>query len=206
MLTCIAKIRWHFQTAANGSLICSRDLLDYGSRGAMDQAVYVLVHTGEIKRIARGMFVTGECDRRFSPQEIAETKAAAFGRKIYEHGRKLAERLHLVPSDQLSLFGLDRCSSSFGSVAGTQKLNGISGRKAQLGDDKVGKIVKALWNIGAGAINGETVRRYLAPLSQGDRQLLFERSKWMPYWLLNEFRNQDELEWRRVAFRKLVNE
>jgi len=58
----------------------TRDCLVYGKRSAVDQELYRLVKNGEIRRLARGLFVRDQ-KIEFSVFEIANLKAQAFGRK-----------------------------------------------------------------------------------------------------------------------------
>lgn len=62
-------------------LFTTRDMLVYGTRGAVDQALNRLVRQGEISRIAPGVFVKPSVDyHEAAPHEIAMVKAHSWGK------------------------------------------------------------------------------------------------------------------------------
>ena len=51
-----ARINQLLDGLRDGDFFSSQDLLECGSRGAVDQAVYMAVKAGRIQRLRRGMF------------------------------------------------------------------------------------------------------------------------------------------------------
>lgn len=78
------QIRAYISGLAEGKLFTTRELLNYGSRAAVDQALHRLVAKGQIVRMARGVFVK-ESEGRFRPavSEVALAKARSFGKDFY---------------------------------------------------------------------------------------------------------------------------
>jgi hypothetical protein len=119
-----------------------------GSRGAIDQALYRLVKSGFIIRVARGVFM-----KRNSPTpsvlEVAKTKAAAFCKQIYQHGADAAQELGFAtecnPSPVFACNGHSSCFR-FGEIV--IRLVGMSPRKLHAGDSLSGRVIRALWHLG----------------------------------------------------------
>lgn len=92
-----ARIRRHIQRLDNAPF-SSRLFLNYGSRSAVDQAIWRLVKRGEIMRVARGLFIKPGAPHP-SSFEIARAKAEAFGRIILRrHGPDIVLELNLQQS------------------------------------------------------------------------------------------------------------
>ncbi len=69
-------IRRHIFQLPAGQLFATRHLLAYGSRAAVDQALYRLVRSGVIVRLARGVFVRQEAGAGLpSALQVAAVKA-----------------------------------------------------------------------------------------------------------------------------------
>lgn len=97
-MSCISKIRRFIYNLEDDSIFTTRDLLNSGSRCAIDQALSRLVKKKLINRLCRGVFLKPGCLIVPAPSvlEVAGIKARSFGKEIYMHGmdavRSLAYR------------------------------------------------------------------------------------------------------------------
>src|ERR1700691_4404370 len=90
-------IRRHIAGLGEGRAFSTRDLLSYGRRAAVDQALYRMVKNGDIIRLARGVFCKWSLKAKLpSMQQVIETKARAFGRQLFVHGADAAQKLGLI--------------------------------------------------------------------------------------------------------------
>lgn len=84
----------HIYSLPDGTPFSTRDLLNYGLRNTIDRTMHFLVKAGEIMRLARGVFMK-PAEEVPSAEEIAATKARAFGKEIYIPGRDAARKMKL---------------------------------------------------------------------------------------------------------------
>ena len=76
-------VRRHINRLAPNVIFATRDLLSYGKRASIDQALCRLVKRGYIIRLAHGLFRREGSNAPLPPiLEVAKYKAAAFGKII----------------------------------------------------------------------------------------------------------------------------
>lgn len=186
-----AHIKRHIACLSDDKPFSTREFLAYGSRAAVDQTLWRLVQRGEIIRVARGLFIKKDSDMP-SVTEVAKAKAAAFGRTIAEHGISCARALGLItekPDSKEALYACNGRTSSFRFGDIVIKLIGTSPRKLSLGDDRVGLVLRALWNYGKAACNMEIASHAASSLNRTERQVLRQSICFMPYWMPQCFRS-----------------
>lgn len=179
----MAHIRRHICNLEHERPFSTREFLTYGTRKAVDQALWRLVNLGEIIRVARGLFI-----KRGAPQpslfEIAEAKATAFGKKIVMHGAVAADELKIaVQSTKQQIYATHGRSSSFRVGHIVIRFIGMSARKLKKGNEPVGLIIRALWHIGKKALNPQIVSQATINLNRSERQLLRKSIYLMPHWM-----------------------
>lgn len=109
--------RFIFSLPTN-KLFSTRDVLIYGTRSSVDQALCRLVKSGILIRLARGIF-TRESDHlhNFSHFDIAQFKAQAFHKQITAPGINFAYELGLISkpdnNDHKLVFYINGSSSKF---------------------------------------------------------------------------------------------
>ena len=82
-MTTTAFIRKHINRYSDGKIFMTSELLDYGSRSAVDFALQKLAANRRIIRLSRGMFMRGdETTPLPSTLEVACAKANACGMRI----------------------------------------------------------------------------------------------------------------------------
>jgi hypothetical protein len=190
-------IEAHIASIGPTTIFTTRDVLKYGKRSAVDQCLHVMVREGVLRRLARGVFVQ---DPNVHPtiEEIAQIKAAAFGKKIFKHATDI---LHEVGSlrqlerdetkenakPRTKLFAINGHSSGFESICGPVRYKGIAQRKTKLCESQTGEKVCALWHLGDSTLIDKAVRVVFRSLNRGERFELRNCSSFMPGWLNDMF-------------------
>ncbi|MBP7860184.1 hypothetical protein KA183_00765 [bacterium] len=197
------KIRRHLLGLEIDEPFTTRDLLNYGSRSAIDNCIYRLIQEGIIHRITRGVFVVKKSNGRhahFTQREVAEIKAGAFGRKLQTHpfkkAKEIAIRLGLIKPGQKwigecdeleSTYEISGPSSSFVYEGKRIYLKKATRRKIQLGDSKAGLVMRALWYNGFWnrlvLMRQDAQKLAYQGLYFGDRREIHQSSALIPAWL-----------------------
>lgn len=205
MATCMSKIRRHFSMVGINVEVCSRHLINYGSRGAMDQAVYMLIKRQEIVRVASGVFMRAGSTIEFDDDELAAIKTKAFGKRVHPHLVEVPEscRKHTaaVEKDEIDSFSIesDARPTQFHRRETVIKIKAISGRKVQLSDDPAGLLIKKFWHMGKRNVDADVIKNSICCLTYDLLSKIFERACWMPYWLLQQFREAIGSRWQQIV-------
>ena len=199
-----ASIISHILDLHPTAVFTTRDVLQYGTRSAVDQCLYRLVKTRFITRLTRGMFVR-DPNVEITLDEIARIKAVAFGRQIIEHATRTLKDLRVSkPLDHFqdldsedshetrkrekayspsNTFAIDGHSSRFQSCLGPVEFHGIAPRKARLSETKTGRRIYALWYFGDDERIAPAVKAVCRDLNRKDREDLRRASPLTPAWL-----------------------
>ena len=198
------RILEHIYELDFSAIFTTRDVLQYGTRTAVDQCLSRLVRSHFIVRLARGVF-TRDPNIKVTIEEIATIKAVAFGRKILDHATKILLELKArKPFDTkqkqysddgteilnskckyspANSFAIDGHSSRFQSVLGPVEFHGIAPRKAKLSESKAGRRMYGLWYFGDDDRIATAVKTACRDLNRKDRIDLRRASALMPAWL-----------------------
>lgn len=103
-------IRLHASSLAEGSVLSPKEFLHLGSRAAIDQAFSRLTKSGELLRVARGVYVS-PISGRFgtrppAPEKVVRAFAEKSGEVVVSHGANSANALGLtqqVPTREVFL-------------------------------------------------------------------------------------------------------
>ncbi|HEY9756089.1 MAG TPA: hypothetical protein V6C97_13060 [Oculatellaceae cyanobacterium] len=186
-----AGILDHIERLNPKAMFTTRDVLQYGSRGAVDTCLYRLVKAGTIRRLARGVFIR---DRNARPrtEEIANVKAMTFGKRIHKPATAILQELRIISSNNpnQSHFVVTGHSSTFESYRGPIILTGIAQRKAKLCETKVGHKLYALWQFKDYKNFDRAIAITSRNLNRQDREELRRCSSLMPAWLHELFRDR----------------
>lgn len=193
-----ALVKRHICCISEDRPFSTREFLGYGPRAAIDQALYRLVQKGKIIRIARGLFIK-EGATMPSVKEVAKAKAEAFGRTIAEYGETAMRMLGLKTEKEINeggkktkeqeaekpeaIYACNGRTSSFKFGDIVIKLVGVSPRKMNLGDDRVGLVLRALWHCGKEKCDSVIASLASRTLNREERQVLRQVMCFMPYWM-----------------------
>lgn len=184
----IQQIRNHIQQAPLAALITTRDLLCYGSRSAVDNAVHTLKKNKEIVAVCRGVFRRPERTKPVGIFEVAKVKAESFGRTIVTHAKTLAENLGLIEKDDSQhVFATGGRSSQFHFGEILIRFKGTSLRNMVLGDSNEGQVIRALCHLGKQSVTEKTVEAAIKNFTDDQRAALGSLCGSMPAWLAEFF-------------------
>ena len=163
----------------------TRQVLEFGSREAVDQSLYRLVKCGFLLRIARGVFtLNDERLKVFEPLAVASFKANVFQKSVAVHGLDIAKKLGLTNyKNNHPTFCVHGVSSSFQSVEKKICLQNFSARKTALGDSPLGQAIRALWFLGKDRCDSLAVHTAMVMLNDDEIKELTSSSNLMPGWL-----------------------
>jgi len=185
-----AQIRRHICILARDALFTTRDFLSYGSRAAVDQALYRLVKQGEIVRLARGVFRKGDCKVSMpTAVQVARAKAQAFARNVFSHGFDAAYRFGLrKEGNKEPTFCTTGRSSTF--MYGDTRIHfkGTSSRKVCLGNEQLALAIRALWQGGKASCNRLALSKVCQLLGRYELRTMAKSAAQMPGWLWTVFR------------------
>ncbi len=182
-------IHRHINRLKDNKPFSIRDFLNYGSRNAVDQIFHRLVKSGQIIRIARGIFIK-DTSPMPSILEVALTKAKAFGKRLATHGSQAAHQLKLcaiLETEGESIYACNGSSSSFRFGNIRVRFISVSQRKISLGEEVAGLAARALWYLGKLNCSARLACQAMAQFNRNDRQALREKIKIMPAWLASYF-------------------
>ncbi|MBP9094266.1 type IV toxin-antitoxin system AbiEi family antitoxin domain-containing protein [bacterium] len=184
-MNCHRNIVAFIQRLPQDSWFATRQVLEFGSREAVDQSLYRLVKCGFLLRIARGVFtLSDDRPKVFEPLAVASFKASAFRKSVAVHGLDIAKKLGLVSyTNDDPTFCVHGVSSSFQSVEMKICLQNFSARKTALGDSPLGQVIRALWFLGKDRCDSQAVQAAMAMLNSDEIQELTSSPHLMPGWL-----------------------
>jgi hypothetical protein len=168
-----------------GKLFSTRDCLNFGTRAAVDQALYRLVNDGVITRIARGLFarIAGNTPIP-TAVEIAEAKASAFHRRLYAHAEKALQQFRMhKPSKSKHQFATDGDTTSFLTIRGRIFLKHYAMRKLKLEDTKPGLAIRALWSVRLPDLMPDVLPDVVNYLNREEKQTLRHSCEIMPWYI-----------------------
>lgn len=190
-MSVIEDIRKHISELPQDMLFTTRDLLNYGPRSAIDNAIYKLVQNEEIVRIVPGVFKNPLRSKPVEFLELARVKAQSFGRDIITHPVDAAVQVGLLfETDNIGLhvlFATNGRTSKFRFGPFTIHFKGTSSRKMELGDSLLGKAIRALCFMGEKNISEETFNLATDWLCDSDLEEGGGLCALMPAWLSEYF-------------------
>ena len=184
-------VRRHIFRLPLQKLFTTREFLLYGPRATIDQSLSRLVKKEVIVRVARGILVRyGSNLSKITPFDMAKAKAESFGKQIARWGGDIAHELGLIEKQSKEhIFCVNGSSSSFKFGEMTIHLRKVCARKMRFGENKAGKVLRALWHLGKFQVDAMCVDRSLRTCLRPDREEIRGSLCWLPTWLSNHFIN-----------------
>lgn len=193
-----ALIRNHIAGMPPGEPFSSASLLVLGTRAAVDQALSRLVKSGELMRVARGVFARPKVNRFVgvvapSPLSVAEAVAGATGAKIGLHGAEALRRLGLstqVPSQAVFYTSGPSRRLLLGQMPVV--LKHVAARKLALAGRPAGLALAALWYLGKRGVTPEVVARLAERIDPAEREVLCAAKSSMPAWMADAMHRYEQ--------------
>lgn len=191
------NIRRHLLRMNEQIIFTTREFLIYGTRSAVDQALYRMVNDGYLCRLSRGVFTRPKhLSKKISVLDVAYAKAQAFGKRLAVWGADIAAEVGFLPkqtSEQtlpaVFTFYTDGPSSSFRFGQIIIRLLRVTPKKMRISNSRGGKIIRAIWYLGPRVLNAEQIREAISKCYRTEREELRLSSAWLPDWLNRYFRH-----------------
>ncbi|MEX0617901.1 MAG: DUF6088 family protein [Pseudohongiellaceae bacterium] len=176
-----------------GKPFSSSVLLGLGSRAAVDQALSRQVKAGEVKRIARGIYIRPKSSRFIAevmPEvgEVMNVIAKDNNEIIQVGGAEAANRFGLstqMPTKHVYYTNGAPREINVGNLR-VQLKNTRSPRKLVYAGEKPGMALSALWYLGKGNVNEATIERIRAGMNEKEFEKF--KSASMPAWMADAVR------------------
>lgn len=201
-----SKIRRQLASLPPGGMLSTRQLLSLNAkRTTLDMALYRMVKSGELQRLARGVFRKASALPFPSAEEIGKFKARAFRRAAFAHGADAAFRLGFAScGNSETTFATDGATTSFMTIAGPVSFKKVSPRKLFMGDATIGLIVRAgVYMAKDRFVAAELPEPILLQGHRQERQQLRIYADLMPSWMSDQFvfdapRPRSDINWSRL--------
>ena len=173
-----------------GTVFLTKDVLDLGSRGSVDQALSRLARDGTIRRLAQGVYDYPKIHDRLGPltpsvDSVASALARRTGSNRYISGAQAANALGLstqVPAKTVYL--TDGSSRKVKMKVGNQvtHFRHASPNKLAKSDAPGWTVLLALRYLGTGGVVIDVIDRLQDSLSPQDKRGLLDLSNLAPIW------------------------
>ena len=190
-MSCHGNIINYITALPPGAWFATQQVLNLGTREAIDQTLYRLVKCGYLTRIAWGVFTLRVREQVCEPLAVAKYKAKIFKKNASIYGLNLAKLLGLTdgePSQQL--FCVHGVSSKFRSITKEITLKSQSARKIALEGTRLGETISALWFLGREKCDSRAIELAMRSLDDDEIQELTQSAHRMPGWLMKLVRSK----------------
>lgn len=184
------KVVARLRSAAAGTVVSAKDLLDLGPRAAVDQALSRLVRQGRIQRVQRGLYAwprTGTLLKRPvvpAPDELAQAWAKKTGLRLVPSGAYAANLLGLTTQVPAKIIyytnGRTRTLTlgpySIRLLNRGPKTMDVPGRVSAL-------VLQALRHVGKDGVTPEKIARLRTVLQSRDKAELAQALTQAPAWM-----------------------
>lgn len=200
MQTIEEKILSRFYGRGRGHVATQKFFLDLGSRDAVDQALSRLAKSGQLRRIARGLYEyprTSQLLGELSPdlEKVAAAMAGRQGIRLQETGAYAANRLRLSEQVPMKVVFLTDGVSKKATVGNqTIELRKASPKRMQLARRISGLVFEALRYIGEKHITEEHIKTLKEVLTLEQKGKVLHDLREAPAWMHTYIRKITE-EW-----------
>lgn len=184
------RIRAHVATMPEGEPFTVRELLAFGPRTAVDQALSRMAGAGELERPTRGVYARPKMSAVLgrmvpvAPEKVVLAIARSNGTKVRVHGAEAARRFGL--STQMPLHPVYATTGRSRRVkvgSGEVVLRHASPQRMELAGRPAGEALAALLYLGKTEVSTETVQRIRQALGTEEFEVLRRAVTAMPAWL-----------------------
>jgi hypothetical protein len=180
-----------------GEPFTSAELLEHGTRVAVDHALSRYVKTGLIARVARGVFVRPKTNRFIGqvlpgPEAVARVVAHQTGAKVQVNGAEAAAELQLSTQHSVRpVFHTTGPTRRFRMGALEVTLKHVSPRKLALAGRPAGTALAALWYLGRHQVTEAVIEQVRRKLPAEEFHVLKAAVPSQPAWMAEAFRRHE---------------
>jgi hypothetical protein len=178
-------IKRHIFKLAKSAIFSTREMLNYGTRAAVDQCLYRLVKSKRIIRLAWGLFMRADSNNpKPSLLEIATEKARAFKRTILADRVGTTQLLWLTKlGNQKIIYATDGRASSFSCGQTRIYFKNICPRRISLQGSSVGRVIGTLWQLGKAGCTESLLSKATSHFTQREHKEFHHSAHLMPAWM-----------------------
>lgn len=178
---------------APGTPISTSQLLHYGTRAAVDQALSRLVKSGFLRRATHGIYYRPKISRLVGSvppetQEVVRVFAESRGESIAMHGAEAARQFGLSTQTPLSpVFLTSGRSRILGIGKQAVRLQHVSSKALVLAGQPAGAALSALRYLGPKNVTYQVITQVRSALPDSEFARLRAETAAMPSWLSDAF-------------------
>lgn len=204
-MTTASAVREAILATPEGKPFPAKDLLQFGTRAAVDQVLYRLAKDNEIFRIARGIYARPKWNKYVNapvmpePIEVAELVAKTRGAKIGPTGAEAVHKLGLstqMPTQPVYATTGRTCEVKVGK--NTIRFRHVAPRKMQFAGTPVGVAIAALRYLGKKQVTLHVISKLEQVLTKEDFQTLRHATTALPGWAMDKFYEYEARRGRRI--------
>lgn len=193
-MTTANAVRQAIEALPEGKAFLAKDLLQLGTRAAVDQVLYRMAKDKEIMRVARGIYMRPRWNKYVNapvmpePYEVAELVAKTRGTKIGPTGAEAAHILGL--SMQMPTQAVYVTTGRTGEVKvgqNTIHLRHVSPRQMQYAGTAVGTAIAAIRYLGRERVTPKVIATLEQTLTKEQFQTLRTATTALPAWVMDKF-------------------
>jgi len=184
------KLKQQVEQRGHGAVFVTRELLEFGSRAAVDEALSRLAKEGVIRRLGRGLYdyprlhpVLGPIPA--DPDQVAAALTRKTGSRLQIAGARAANALGLstqIAARPIYLTDGRRRTVQVGGQ--TIELRHAAPRSLAGAGRIEGTVIQALRHLGPDQIGADTVKRLRQTLTPGEKEALRREALNAPGWLV----------------------
>jgi hypothetical protein len=204
-MTTANAIRLAIEALPAGKAFPAKDLLQLGTRAAVDQVLYRMAKDNEILRIARGIYARPKWNKYVNapvmpePYEVAELVAKTRGVKIGPTGAEAVHRLGL--STQMPTQPVYATTGRTGELRVGKNIirfRHVAPRKMQYAGTPVGTAIAALRYLGKQHVTPQVIALLEQALTKEEFQTLRQATTALPGWAMDKFYRYEARRGRRI--------
>jgi len=192
-MTASAQVKNYIANIPEGKTFSSSSLRQLAVSDNIRQILHRLIKAGEIRRVARGVFVKPRQVAKLgmampSALEIAKTLAQSTGETITVHGAEAARQLQLTTQVPTRLVLYTSGNSRTLRIANrTVKLIHANPSRLIAAETKAGLVLSALKYLGKENVTTRTIAAIQQRVSSGEFKAVMSLVAHMPAWMADAF-------------------
>lgn len=192
-MTAIAKIKAYIAELPAGQSFTAKKLRKFAETANIRQILNRLVKSGELKRVAHGVFAKPKHVKKLgevlpSVIDVAETLAKSTGETIVVHGAEAARQLQLTTQVPTRVVFYTSGNTRTLKIANrTVKLIHVNPSHLIAPGTKAGLVISALWYLGKENVTVKTIEIIKQHFSKKEFKAVLELIESMPDWMADVF-------------------
>ena len=192
-MTAVAKAREYIANIPKDQPFSAKVLREFAETDNIRQILSRLVKSGELKRVARGIYVKPKKIKKIgeilpSAEYITRVLAESTGEVVVIHGAEAARRLQLTTQVPMRLVFYTSGNTRILNIGNRMvKLIHANPNRLIAPGTKAGLVISALWYLGKDNVTKKTIRIIKRRISKKDYKEVVKLIERMPDWMADVF-------------------